>query len=58
MVAAHNGDLAAARAMRPRHRLCAAADRAWAGQTSDLTPQQDWDVVAPDFVDLADTLGA
>jgi len=27
------------------------------GQTSDLTPESDWDVVARDMEDLADFLG-
>ena len=58
MVAAHNGDLEAARAAglktcfvpRPReHGPC---------QTSDLAPSADWEVVAADFNDLARQLGA
>ena len=28
------------------------------GQTSDLAPESDWDVVARDMEDLADSLGA
>jgi 2-haloacid dehalogenase len=28
------------------------------GQTTDLAPEEAWDVVARDFVDLAEKLGA
>jgi len=56
MVAAHNNDLAAARAcglatafvLRPREH--------GPGQTTDLEPAQDWDVVARDFNELAQAL--
>lgn len=58
MVAAHNNDLAAARAcglatafvLRPREHGPA--------QTTDLEAEQDWDVVARDFNELAQALGA
>ena len=57
MVAAHNGDLAAARAVG----FCTAFVRRRTehgpGQTSDLEPTEAWDVVADDFVDLAGRLG-
>lgn len=57
MVAAHNSDLAAARAcglgtgftVRPREH--------GPGQTTDLKPEQTYDVVASDFVDLAGQMG-
>ncbi len=57
MVAAHNGDLVAARACGLPHRLRRAPDRARPGQTSDLRAEHDFDVVAADFLDLADQLG-
>jgi len=28
------------------------------GQTTDLTPEGDWDVIAKDFLDLATMLGS
>lgn len=57
MVAAHNDDLRAAReaglatAFVPRPR------EHGPGQTSDLGPDADWDIVASDLADLADRLG-
>ncbi|HEY1382172.1 MAG TPA: haloacid dehalogenase type II [Dongiaceae bacterium] len=57
MVAAHNGDLAAARACGLRTAFVLRPTEHGPGQTSDLTPTQDWDVVAEDFGDLAVTLG-
>jgi 2-haloacid dehalogenase len=58
MVAAHNGDLRAARdaglatAFIPRPR------EHGPGQATDLAPEEAWDVVAPDFLALASRLGA
>ena len=58
MVAAHNGDLAAARQCGMRTAFVARPAEHGPGQTSDLEPEQDWDVVAKDFVELAQMLGA
>jgi len=57
LVAAHNADLAAARAcglgtafvLRPREH--------GPGQVADLAPAERWDIVAADFLDLATQLG-
>jgi 2-haloacid dehalogenase len=57
MVAAHNGDLAAARACGLRTAFVPRPTEHGPGQTTDLRPEQDWDVVAPDFVSLAQALG-
>ena len=57
MVAAHNGDLAAARQCGMRTAFVARPTEHGPGQTSDLKPEQDWDVVARDFVELAERLG-
>jgi 2-haloacid dehalogenase len=57
LVAAHNGDLAAARACG----LCTAfvprPTEHGPSQTTDLRAEQDWDVVAEDFGGLAKALG-
>jgi 2-haloacid dehalogenase len=58
MVAAHNGDLAAARACGLRTAFVPRPTEHGPGQTKDLKPEQDWDVVAKDFGALADKLGA
>jgi 2-haloacid dehalogenase len=58
MVAAHNADLAAAAACGLRTAFVLRASEHGPGQTIDLEPEGDWDVVADDFIDLADTLGA
>jgi 2-haloacid dehalogenase len=58
MVAAHNYDLAAARACGFRTAFVPRPAEHGPGQTSDLEPEADWDVVATDFLDLADRLGA
>ncbi len=58
LVAAHNGDLAAARACGLRTAFVARPHEHGAGQTADLAPEQDWDLVAPDFEALAEHLGA
>ncbi len=57
LVAAHNDDLAAARAAGLRPGFVPRPTEHGPGQTRDLTPEQDWDVVAADFEDLAARLG-
>jgi 2-haloacid dehalogenase len=57
MVAAHNGDLAAAKACGLRTCFVPRPLEHGPGQTADITPAQDWDVVAPDFESLAERLG-
>jgi 2-haloacid dehalogenase len=57
LVAAHNSDLAAAQACG--YRTAFVPRREYGpGRASDLDPSGDWDVVAADFVDLAERLGA
>jgi 2-haloacid dehalogenase len=58
MVAAHNGDLAAARGCGLRTAFVVRPTEHGPGQTSDLKPSRDWDVVADDLIDLAERLGA
>lgn len=58
MVAAHNGDLAAARACGLRTAFVPRPDEHGPGRTADIAPDQDWDVIAPDFGGLATALGA
>jgi 2-haloacid dehalogenase len=58
MVAAHNYDLAAARRCGFRTAFVPRPAEHGPGQTSDLRAEADWDVVAADFPDLADRLGA
>ena len=58
MVAAHNYDLAAARSCGFRTAFVPRPAEHGPGQTSDLEPEADWDVVSTDFLDLADRLGA
>jgi 2-haloacid dehalogenase len=57
MVAAHNGDLAAARACGLRTAFVPRPTEHGPGQTRDLRPVQDWDLVAKSFIDLANSLG-
>ncbi len=57
LVAAHNSDLAAARESGLKTAFVARQEHG-AGQTTDLRPSQEWDVVAPDFEALAERLGA
>jgi 2-haloacid dehalogenase len=57
LVAAHNGDLAAARALGFKTAFVTRPTEHGPGQTKDLTAEKDWDVVARDFFDLADQLG-
>lgn len=58
MVAAHNSDLAAAAACGLKTAFVARAAEHGPGQTSDLQPELEVDVVATDFLDLADQLRA
>jgi 2-haloacid dehalogenase len=58
LVAAHNGDLAAARAAGLGTAFVARPLEHGPGQTSDLLPSEAWDVVAADFLDLAERLAA
>jgi 2-haloacid dehalogenase len=58
LVAAHNYDLRAARAEGLRTAFVPRPTEYGPGQTTDLAPESDWDVVARDFVDLAGRLGA
>jgi len=57
MVAAHNYDLAAARAEGMATAFVPRAREYGPAQTTDLAPAQAWDVVAADFEDLATRLG-
>ena len=57
MVAAHNYDLAAARAEGMMTAFVPRALEYGLGQTTDLAPTQAWDVVAADFEELAVRLG-
>jgi len=56
MVAAHNGDLAAARQCGLKTAFVRRPAEHGPGQTTDLRPAQDWDAVADDFGHLADQL--
>ena len=58
LVAAHNGDLAAARRCGLRTAFIPRPNEHGPGQTTDLTPEQSWDAVAASMQDLADQLGA
>ena len=58
MVAAHNGDLAAARGLGLRTAFFPRPTEYGPLQAGDLAPEQDWDVVARDVEDLAARLGA
>jgi 2-haloacid dehalogenase len=58
LVAAHNGDLAAARRCGLRTAFISRPNEHGPGQTTDLTPEQSWDAVAANMQDLADQLGA
>ena len=57
MVAAHNGDLLAASRLGFRTAFVHRRTEYGPGQTKDLRPERAYDVVAEDFVDLADKLG-
>lgn len=56
MVAAHNGDLHAAQACGLRTAFVPRPTEHGPGQTIDLEPEGDWDLVAPDFLALAEAL--
>jgi 2-haloacid dehalogenase len=58
LVAAHNSDLDAARACGLKTAFVLRPKDQGLGQHTDLTPEQDWDVVSKDFCDLADQVGA
>jgi 2-haloacid dehalogenase len=57
LVAAHNSDLAAARGCGLRTAFIPRPTEHGPDQTSDLRPEEDWDIVASDLVDLASQLG-
>jgi len=57
LVAAHNSDLAAARACGLRTAFVARPTEHGPGQTTDLRPEQGWDLVADNLTALAATLG-
>jgi 2-haloacid dehalogenase len=58
LVAAHNSDLAAARSCGLRTIFVPRLQEHGPAQTIDLRAEQDWDLLAEDFVDLATKLGA
>jgi 2-haloacid dehalogenase len=53
MVAAHNDDLTAARAAGLLTAFVLRPTEHGPGQTTDLTPEADWEIIATDFHDLA-----
>jgi 2-haloacid dehalogenase len=57
LVAAHNNDLAAARGCGLRTAFIPRPTEHGPDQTSDPRPEEDWDAVASDLMDLADQLG-
>ncbi|MGG5822304.1 haloacid dehalogenase type II [Falsiroseomonas sp. HW251] len=57
LVAAHNGDLAAARRCGLRTAFVARPTEHGPNQATDLAPSEAWDIVASDFNDLATRLG-
>ena len=57
MVAAHNGDLRGARRAGLRTALVIRPTMHGPDQTKDLSAEENWDVVATDFLDLASQLG-
>ena len=57
LAAAHNGDLAAARRCGFRTAFVQRPTEHGPGQTMDLVPEENWDIVAGDFGDLASQLG-
>jgi 2-haloacid dehalogenase len=56
MVAAHNGDLEAARATGLQTAFVTRPTEHGSEQVIDLEPSQDWEIVAGSFGDLADQL--
>jgi 2-haloacid dehalogenase len=57
LVAAHNGDLAAARQAGLRTAFVLRPTEHGPGQSTDTRAEADWDAVANSFEDLADRLG-
>ena len=57
MVAAHNGDLAAASALGFKTAFVLRPTEYGPDQTTDLAPEGEWDINAKDLLDLADKLG-
>jgi 2-haloacid dehalogenase len=57
LVAAHNGDLAAASAVGLRTAFVARPEEHGPHQSRDLKAEQDWDVACPSFTELADAMG-
>jgi len=57
MVAAHNGDLAATSVLGFHTAFVPRPTEYGPQQTTDLRPERAWDVVARDFLELADALG-
>ena len=53
MVAAHNGDLAAASELGFKTAFVPRPTEYGPGQTTDLKPEGEWDIIADDFLDLA-----
>jgi len=58
MAAAHNSDLAAARACGLRTAFIPRLTEHGPNQTTDLIPEEDWDIIAPDLNALATSLQA
>jgi len=58
MVAAHNSDLRGATRAGLRSAFVVRPTQYGPGVNKDLSPEDDWDVVAKDFVELAEKLGA
>jgi 2-haloacid dehalogenase len=58
LVAAHNGDLAAARRAGLATAFVPRPTEHGPGQTIDLTPSEAWDCIATDFLNLAEQLAA
>jgi 2-haloacid dehalogenase len=56
MVAAHNGDLHAARAAGLKTAFVPRPAEYGPAQTTDLAPEAEWDIIAPDFNGLAGVL--
>jgi 2-haloacid dehalogenase len=57
MVAAHNNDLEAASALGLRTAFVRRPKESGPSQSTNLKPEREWDVVAEDFLDLAQRLG-
>lgn len=57
LVAAHNGELKAASGFGLRTAFVPRPNEHGAGQTKELKPEGPWDVVATDFVNLAEQMG-